>query len=112
PYLQGRAPPPKLFPGETPGAGGERGEDMPSMRFLGTSAGELYPGIWCRCASCDAARRWGGQSLRQSACALFGDLDGQPDSPPGLPPLLTGDTLFDFPPEIVSQAWRWGVDLS
>ncbi len=29
-----------------------------------------------------------------------------------MPPLLQADTLIDFPPEIVSQAWRWGVDFS
>ena len=83
-----------------------------SLRFLGTSAGELYPGIWCRCRHCDAARVEGGLSLRQSACALLGDLTAQDDSPPGQHPLLRGDTLIDFPPEIVSQGWRWGVDFS
>lgn len=85
---------------------------MVTVRFLGTSAGELYPGIWCRCRHCDGARRWGGPSLRQSACALLGDLSSQEESLPGFPPLLRGDTLIDFPPEIVSQGWRWGVDFS
>lgn len=85
---------------------------MTALRFLGTSAGELYPGIWCRCRNCESARRMGGLSLRQSACALLGDLTAQPESPPGLHPLLRGDTLIDFPPEIVSQGWKWGVDFS
>jgi len=66
-----------------------------NLRFLGTSAGELYPGIWCRCRRCESARRLGGRNLRQSASAL-----------------VDGNTLIDFPPEIVSQGWKWGVDFS
>lgn len=66
-----------------------------NLRFLGTSAGELYPGIWCRCRNCESARLLGGRNLRQSACALVG-----------------AGTLIDFPPEIVSQGWKWGVDFS
>jgi phosphoribosyl 1,2-cyclic phosphate phosphodiesterase len=66
-----------------------------NVLLLGTSAGELYPGIWCRCHNCESARRTGGRDLRQSACALLG-----------------ANTLIDFPPEIVSQSWKWGVDLT
>jgi phosphoribosyl 1,2-cyclic phosphate phosphodiesterase len=85
---------------------------MTGLRFLGTSAGELYPGIWCRCRNCEASRRAGGSSLRQSACALLGDLSPQGETPDGTAPLLRAETLIDFPPEIVSQGWKWGVDFS
>jgi phosphoribosyl 1,2-cyclic phosphate phosphodiesterase len=37
----------------------------------------------------------GGRNVRQNACALIG-----------------GDTLIDFPPDIVSQGWKWSVDFS
>jgi phosphoribosyl 1,2-cyclic phosphate phosphodiesterase len=90
----------------------EHASERIGLRFLGTSAGELYPGIWCRCRRCDGARRAGGRNLRQSACALLGDLTEREDSPDGIGPLLKADALIDFPPEIVSQGWRWGADFT
>ena len=70
------------------------------LRFLGTSAGELYPGIWCRCANCQQARTGGHKDRRQSAALYVEPADAD-----------AGGVLIDFPSEIVSQAERGGVDL-
>jgi phosphoribosyl 1,2-cyclic phosphate phosphodiesterase len=60
--------------------------------FLGTSAGEQYPGFWCRCENCERARQLGGRNTRKNSCAH-----------------IAPDTLIDFPPEIFMQAERFGV---
>jgi len=62
--------------------------------FLGTSAGEQYPGFWCRCENCEQARRLGGRNRRKNSCAH-----------------LAPDTHLDFPPEIFMQAERFGVQV-
>jgi phosphoribosyl 1,2-cyclic phosphate phosphodiesterase len=76
------------------------------VRFLGTSAGELYPGLWCRCRNCQAARAHGGKDRRQSA-ALY--LEAGQDA-------TSAETitraLVDFPSEIADQALRYNVDLT
>jgi len=64
------------------------------LTFLGTSAGEQYPGFWCRCEYCDKARQLGGRNLRKNSCAW-----------------LDPDTLIDFPPEIFMQAERFGIPV-
>ena len=43
------------------------------ITFLGTGAGEGYPGLWCRCPHCDYARRHGGKNVRTNSCALVDD---------------------------------------
>jgi len=63
--------------------------------FLGTSAGEMYPGIWCRCSNCEKARRLGGRNIRRNSAVY-------------IEPMY----LIDFPPEIVTQAAYCGVDLT
>lgn len=62
--------------------------------FLGTSAGEQYPGFWCRCENCERARQLGGRNRRKNSCAH-----------------IAPDTLIDFPPEIFMQAERFGVQV-
>jgi phosphoribosyl 1,2-cyclic phosphate phosphodiesterase len=62
--------------------------------FLGTSAGEQYPGAWCRCENCEKARRLGGRNIRKNSCAW-----------------LAPDTLLDFPYEIFMQSERFGVPV-
>jgi len=71
------------------------------VRFLGTSAGELYPGIWCRCQHCQRARE-GEEKNRRRSAALYIETESAPEG---------AGILIDFPSEIVSQAWRHGVDL-
>lgn len=67
-------------------------------RFLGTSAGELYPGLWCRCASCERARFGEDPRDRRQSAALYVEAGGT-------------RLLIDFPSEIASQAERHGVPL-
>ncbi len=62
--------------------------------FLGTSAGEQYPGFWCRCENCRKARALGGRNIRRNSCAA-----------------LAGDTLIDFGADAFAQAERFGVPI-
>jgi phosphoribosyl 1,2-cyclic phosphate phosphodiesterase len=75
------------------------------IRFLGTSAGELYPGMWCRCANCAAARASDDPRDRRQSATVAVYPTGTDGDPAGL-------TLIDFPPEIASQCERHGVDLT
>ena len=65
------------------------------FQFLGTSAGEQYPGIWCHCENCEKARKLGGRNIRQNTCAY-----------------IHPNMLIDFPPEIVTQTRKYNIDLS
>lgn len=52
--------------------------------FLGTGAGEQYPGIWCACPNCRQARQLGGRNIRRNSSAVLGNhtlLDGGPSLP-------------------------------
>lgn len=64
------------------------------VTFLGTAAAEQYPGVWCSCDNCREARALGGRDIRRTSAAHFAD-----------------QCLFDFPPEVFSQARDAGVDL-
>ena len=43
------------------------------VTFLGTSAGEEYPGIWCECENCAKARKWGGKNIRRNSALILDD---------------------------------------
>lgn len=43
------------------------------VTFVGTSAGEGYPGMWCECPNCTRARQLGGRNIRGNSCALIDD---------------------------------------
>jgi len=62
--------------------------------FLGTSAGEQFPGFWCKCEMCEKARRLGGRNIRRNSCAW-----------------LAPDCAIDFSPGVFHQADRFGVPL-
>ena len=64
------------------------------ITFLGTSAAELYPGIWCRCDYCDYARKQGGRNIRFTSSIHFSD-----------------KCLIDFPADIINKAMLYNVDL-
>ncbi|MDD2706613.1 MAG: MBL fold metallo-hydrolase [Verrucomicrobiae bacterium] len=65
------------------------------FQFLGTAAGEQYPGMWCRCDNCTRARKIGGRNIRKNSCAF-----------------ISPNILLDMPPEAFMQAERFGVDLT
>lgn len=62
--------------------------------FLGTSAGEQYPGLWCSCENCQKARVLGGRNIRRNSCAA-----------------LANHTLIDFGPSIPIQLAQKGLSL-
>lgn len=41
------------------------------LTFLGTSAGESYPAIWCDCPNCTYAREHGGRNLRMNTGTMI-----------------------------------------
>lgn len=73
------------------------------LKFLGTSAGELYPGIWCRCRNCEQARRGDAPKDRRQSAALYIERDTPPSSET---PFASEAVLIDFPSEIADQAHR------
>jgi len=64
------------------------------LRFLGTSAGEQYPGLWCTCANCEEARRLGGRNIRSNAFTY-----------------VAPNILIDLPPGTSNQMTRFGLRL-
>jgi len=65
-----------------------------TLTFLGTSAGEEYPGIWCECAYCETARKLGGRNIRRNSCAVIDD-----------------DVMIDIGKSAHIQAERFGINL-
>ena len=43
------------------------------ITFLGTSAGESYPAIWCDCPNCTYAREHGGRNIRMNTGSMIDD---------------------------------------
>ena len=64
------------------------------LTFLGTGAGESYPGLWCECPHCDYARKPGGKTIRSNSCAV-----------------LDEELLIDIGPGCFDNAARFGVNL-
>ena len=64
------------------------------ITFLGTSAAEYYPGIWCSCEYCDYARTHGGRNIRFTSSIHFAD-----------------KCLIDLPVDIVNKAMQYHIDL-
>lgn len=65
------------------------------ITFLGTGAGEGYPGRWCECENCDYARKQAGKNIRFNSSALIDD-----------------DILIDLNGESYATAYRIGVNLA
>src|SRR5579871_4748336 len=78
------------------------------LRFLGTSAGELYPSLWCRCQNCQTARAGDPKNRRQSA-ALYAVPNDPVQTSDSFAP--SNGVLIDFPSEIANQAVQYGCDL-
>ena len=64
------------------------------ITFLGTSAGEEYPCVWCECENCEKARRWGGKNIRRNSSVI-----------------LDGDVMIDIGKTAHMQAERFGVNM-
>ena len=63
--------------------------------FLGTSAGESYPAIFCECENCTYARTHGGKNLRVNTGSMIDD-DVLLDALTGRA-AVTGRLPFDLP---------------
>jgi phosphoribosyl 1,2-cyclic phosphate phosphodiesterase len=64
------------------------------ITFLGTSAGEEYPGAWCECENCAKAREWGGKNIRRNSCAV-----------------IDGDIMIEMGKTAHIQAERFNINL-
>lgn len=65
------------------------------LTFLGTGAGEGYPGFFCGCTHCAYARRHGGKNVRGYSAAV-----------------IDGAVMLDCGPTSFPNAARFGVDLT
>ncbi|MEG0741204.1 MAG: MBL fold metallo-hydrolase [Clostridia bacterium] len=65
------------------------------MLFLGTGAGEGYPGRFCECPYCAYAREHGGRNLRVNSSAVIND-----------------EILLDMNAPTYDQAARFGLSLA
>lgn len=65
------------------------------LTFLGTAAAEGFPGIFCNCANCQAARSRGGRSVRLRSTLL-----------------VNSDLLIDCGPDLLASAQRFNLNLS
>jgi len=65
------------------------------LTFLGTAAAEGFPGIFCDCATCNAARASGGRNLRFRSALL-----------------VNQDLLIDCGPDLLAAAQRFNLNLS
>ena len=63
--------------------------------FLGTGAGEGYPGYWCECPHCTYARKHKGKNLRTNSCLAVDE-----------------ELLIDIGPSCFDNAARFGVNLT
>ena len=64
------------------------------FQFLGTSAGEQFPGLWCQCPTCTKARELGGRNIRSNSCAF-----------------LSPDCMLDMGAEAFQQARKFGAPI-
>ena len=69
------------------------GDNM-KITFLGTSAGEEYPGIWCECPNCSKARGLGGKNIRRNSAIV-----------------VDGDAMVDIGKTAHIQAERFGINI-
>ena len=65
------------------------------LTFLGTGAGETYPGYWCECPHCTYARKHRGKNLRTNSSMVIDE-----------------ELLIDMGPSCFDNAARFGVNLS
>ena len=64
------------------------------ITWLGTAAGEAWPGVFCDCEMCKKARSLGGKNIRTRSQTLIND-----------------DFLIDLPPDNYLHTLYYGLDL-
>ena len=74
------------------------------LQFLGTSAAEGWPGMFCNCDQCETARLLGRKNIRtRSQAVLYADSVGSG----GIDDIL----LIDFPPDTYTHVVQHGLRL-
>ena len=74
------------------------------LQYLGTAAAEAWPGLFCNCPQCEAARKLGGKNIRtRSQAVIYADKvgEGEPDD------IL----LIDLPPDTYLHCLQHGLRL-
>lgn len=64
------------------------------LKYLGTSAAEGLPGVFCMCESCRRAQSAGGKNLRLRSSVL-----------------INGDLLIDLSPDLVYLKMKYAIDI-
>ncbi|MDR0670798.1 MAG: hypothetical protein LBF64_00615 [Oscillospiraceae bacterium] len=64
------------------------------IRYLGTGAAEGFPGVFCQCPACRESRAQGGRNVRRRSSML-----------------IDGALLVDLPPDLLSQAAEWKLEM-
>lgn len=64
------------------------------LLFLGTSASEGFPALFCQCMACKKARKKGGKNIRSRSSVI-----------------IDSDIKVDFPPDSYLHMLREGVDI-
>lgn len=67
---------------------------MMGLQYLGTSAAEGWPALFCNCKACEQARKRGGKNIRTRSQAI-----------------VDNTILLDLPGDTLSHANRFGIDL-
>lgn len=65
------------------------------ITYMGTSASEGWPALFCNCSACRLARKLGGKNIRTRCQALIDET-----------------LLLDFPPDTNYHALQYGLNLS
>jgi phosphoribosyl 1,2-cyclic phosphate phosphodiesterase len=65
------------------------------VMFLGTSAAEGWPAVFCQCANCRRARSAGGKNVRTRSSIL-----------------VNNDLKIDFPPDTYHHVLKHGIELA
>ena len=65
------------------------------IKFMGTAAGEGWPGLFCKCEACEKAWKLGGKNIRKRTCTLIDD-----------------NILIDLGPDILAHAHRHRLILA
>lgn len=65
------------------------------ITFLGTAAATSYPLMFCRCETCEQARKLGGPNFRKRSSLL-----------------INKDLLIDLGPDIISASFTYGISIA
>jgi len=65
------------------------------VKFLGTSAAEGWPAVFCQCVNCRRAKNAGGKNVRTRSSIM-----------------INTDLKIDFPPDTYHHVLKHGIELA